>query len=1068
MTNDPFVNQLADLCRTERARAKWVFVPAHAIGLTLGDRLAREGTDWANLRAVTPLDIATRMAAPFLLEQGIDPSEDALGPALVMRLLLDLPEEGAYFRRMATQASMAAALWRTLRELRFAGMRAQDLPEAAFASRDKHRELVALLAAYENHLAGSRLADAPAVFEEALRHRDWCPIGERDVVTELPGTVWAPLVRQFLDALPGRHVQARALALRDVALPARAGRFAAAIERVDPAITTDASRLAFIQGPGEVATPPRRDGSLDIFRAGGRDAEVEEVFRRILASRRSLDEVEVVCAAPAYSMLAWEKAARLGWEVTISSGVPAAFTRPGRLLLRFCDWVASDLASAELRRLLQSGDCAPRGFAALDEEDAGTAAGLGGNGARATGGGEGELSPGQAARLLLKAQATWGRDTYGPSLSRLARKYDRRSQDEEASDDDRGWNARKAAQTRTLAAWVHDVLGSLPAPDAATRQVPLDALAEAAASFLDANASRGSASDAMALLALSESVRSLRTVGPHRCTIAAGLEFLRGCVASLTVGRDRPRPGRLHVSSLADAGFDARPHAFVVGLQEGGVFPSAVEDPVLLDAERARLSEALRSAHDRIDEAVFAALSRIAALGVSSSALCLSYSCRDTREFRDTFPSWIVLQAFRLQQGDASLTYDQLAEAVGDPVSAVPASAGLATTEAGWWLASCASNAAARAGVLGAFPPLERGEKAEAARDSELFTEFDGLVRAAGAALDPCGTDRAVSATTLEKAAKCPFRFFLEQALGVRPIEEPAPDADVWLTPLDKGSELHELFARLMRDIRRLGRAPDMKTDLPRLHGWAAERLAELKGEMPPPSEEVFAREKGEFLDDLQAFLAAECDGRHGGPVVGVEVTFGLPRDEEDEEPLASDEPLVLDLGHGRHLRVHGRIDRINEDTTAGRGKFEVVDYKTGGYWADEWKGAFAGGTRLQHALYGRAAEGLLASRGKTGRVVRSVYAFPSVKGHRRRKEIPAPDAKKLNAVLGDLIEVIGQGAFLTAEDNGRCRWCEFAAACHAEDPAAPRGAESTRAQRKIDADANTVLDAFRRLRTHE
>jgi hypothetical protein len=261
VTTEPFVAQLAALCRAQRTGAKWVFVPAHAIGLTLGDRLARQGTDWANLRMVTPLDIATQMAAPFLIAQGTDPSEDPLGPALVMRLLLDLPEQGGYFRRMAAQASMAEALWRTIRELRFAGLGAKDLLETAFASRDKHRELVALLSAYERHLAGHHLADVPAVFEEALRHRDWCPIGEQDVVTELPGTVWAPLVRQFLDALPGCRVQPRALALRDVALPERASRFAAASERVEPAITTDASRLTFLQATVEVAAPPLGRGA---------------------------------------------------------------------------------------------------------------------------------------------------------------------------------------------------------------------------------------------------------------------------------------------------------------------------------------------------------------------------------------------------------------------------------------------------------------------------------------------------------------------------------------------------------------------------------------------------------------------------------------------------------------------------------------------------------------------------------------------------------------------------------------------------------------------------------------
>src|SRR4029078_5578352 len=88
---DPFVDQLAELCRVHVTRSKWVFVPNHAIGHTLGECIALSGTNWLNLRFVTPRDVARRMGAPFLVERGIDPSEEGLGPALMMRLLLDLP-----------------------------------------------------------------------------------------------------------------------------------------------------------------------------------------------------------------------------------------------------------------------------------------------------------------------------------------------------------------------------------------------------------------------------------------------------------------------------------------------------------------------------------------------------------------------------------------------------------------------------------------------------------------------------------------------------------------------------------------------------------------------------------------------------------------------------------------------------------------------------------------------------------------------------------------------------------------------------------------------------------------
>jgi hypothetical protein len=78
---DPFVQQLAELCRAQVTRTKWVFVPSHATGRTLGERIALNGANWLNLRFVTPLDIALRMGAPFLVERGIDPSEEGLWPS---------------------------------------------------------------------------------------------------------------------------------------------------------------------------------------------------------------------------------------------------------------------------------------------------------------------------------------------------------------------------------------------------------------------------------------------------------------------------------------------------------------------------------------------------------------------------------------------------------------------------------------------------------------------------------------------------------------------------------------------------------------------------------------------------------------------------------------------------------------------------------------------------------------------------------------------------------------------------------------------------------------------------
>src|SRR4051794_4227150 len=103
---DPFVRQLAVLSKSHITRARWVFVPSHGVGRTIGESVALAGTNWLNLRLVTPLDVALRMGAPFLFERGVDRSEESLGLALIMRLLLDLPLKGGYFRPLADQPAM--------------------------------------------------------------------------------------------------------------------------------------------------------------------------------------------------------------------------------------------------------------------------------------------------------------------------------------------------------------------------------------------------------------------------------------------------------------------------------------------------------------------------------------------------------------------------------------------------------------------------------------------------------------------------------------------------------------------------------------------------------------------------------------------------------------------------------------------------------------------------------------------------------------------------------------------------------------------------------------------------
>lgn len=1015
---DPFIDQLKTLCRTLPTRSKWVFVPTHAIGWTLGDRLVLEGANWANLRFVTPLDIALRMGAPFLVERGIDPSEEELGPALMMRLLLDLPLKGGYFRPLADHPTLAQALWAMVRELRMAGVRPDALAPNVFASAAKHAEILALLSAYERFLNVHKRADMAGVYQEALQHADWCPIQPPDCWTELPDVHWNPLQRALMDGMPGERIEPHTFESSAVSLPRRLVSRRARLLNAEPATNA----LAFLMAPASAASQGVPAPAIDLFHAGGREAEIEEVFRRILSIGVSLDHVEIACASDAHVALVWEKALRHNWSVTLGAGIPATFTRPGRALLGFCDWVETDFSAGHFRRLLQSGDVS------VEEHEGFTA--------------------GQAARVLARAEAGWGRATYGLALGRLCKSYESRANDPEESDTDRADAQEKSDRTARVRTWIADLVASVPSPgDDGT--VPLQAVVSGVLDFLDRRTARSSALDHRAAAALLEYVGELRALGPFSCALSEALRFVRERVQSLTVAQERPRPGHLYASHLSQAGYAGRPHLFIVGLEEGRVFSSSTEDAVLLDVERVAISADLRLSTDRIDEAVYAVLSRLAVSGASAT---FSYSCRDTREFRETYASWLMLQAYRLQQGNETLSYQAMKTALGEPKSAVPSDRAGALSPNGWWLRGVVGTGQEGTAVLGAaFQHTARGRAAEELREAPEFTAFDGYVPGAGPVLDPCASTNVYSVTELEKAAECPFRFFLKRGLGVRPVDERERDKDVWLDPLTRGSELHAVYADLLRRTRDENRRPS-KDDGPWLRALTQERLTQLHEEMPAATSEILERETQDFLADVELFLEAEVEETRA-TAVGLEVSFGRPLD-EDEDPLARAEPVEIALGAGFTLRIAGRMDRIDEIATAS---FEVLDYKTGGFWREKWKGVFAGGTRLQHALYGLAAVELLKSLYKKPRVTAGVYYFSSHKGRRERVRIPAPTQASIAAVLGDLRDVIVTGQFIRTPDEGNCRYCDYAAVCG--------GNVNLQAETKA---ADTRFQAFGRLTAHE
>ena len=387
--------------------------------------------------------------------------------------------------------------------------------------------------------------------------------------------------RLLLDSMVGERLHPRAFELSDVSVPRRL--LSGTVKRTRPEVETNL--LAFLMTPASRAkTSP--DKKIELFHAGGREAEIEEVFRRILAAGVSLDQVEIACASDLHLELVWEKALRQNWPVTLGPGILASYTRPGRALLGLCDWIETDFSAGHFRRLLQSGDLR------VDGQDG--------------------LTSGQAARLLARAEAGWGRATYGLALERLEKSYRSRAADQDASEQDRADAGTKAQLTASVRDWISALIASVPEP-AADGKVPLQNVVSCALDFLKRAAACSSALDHRAAAALQDYIAELRALGPFSCGLSEALRFIRERVQSLQVAPERPRPGHLYACSLSQSGYAGRRHLFVVGLEEARVFPSATEDAVLLDAERRNLSPELKLSKDRVDEAVYAFLTRLAA-----------------------------------------------------------------------------------------------------------------------------------------------------------------------------------------------------------------------------------------------------------------------------------------------------------------------------------------------------------------------------------------------------------------------------------------------------------------------
>ena len=968
------VENIAAFCREHSLEEKILVVPSRIVGRQISDSVARALSPggWVNLRIETVATLAHSVAGRTLAGEGRSTLSRAQRLAIVEKVCGEVLTESSYFGALRRSPGFHRALSRTIDELRSAGFGPEEDFGRSVEDQRKSSDLMKILRAYETEV-GAALADPASVLQHAtlevrssgIRSEPWVLV---PTLSRLSASE-----SEFLNSLAG--------------------------DRLVAVVADDPASLV----------PARAD--CRFVRAVGEENELREIFRKALAEDIPFDKIEILYSdRSTYLSLAYELTRQYGIPATFVDRIDVAYTKPGRAVLGFLDWLMTDFGERELRSLILSGSLDVRKLS-----------------------GEATLGAASVARVLRRAKIGWGRARYSPCLKaysegiairRGGRDHD---QDETSASELAARAVRDAEGVQRL---VGRLLAVAPVPTT-PGNVTLAELSLACSALVEKYSQTGGEIDGVARAAIPRVLEDLSFLGDRAIPIAEAAERVREAIAELFVGGSSityPRPGSIHFAGYEDGGYTGRPQTFVVGLDESRHPGSGLQDPVLLDRERRRLnaSSGPREISLRGEAPQERSRSLLACLARLRGTVTLSFSCHDLADDREMFPSAALVDIFRNATESADARAEALGAAAGPPSGYFAHRGALDATE--WWLANLRGGGRAPSSeraVRASYPGLEQGRLAREARLGPRFTRWDGLIESAGTSLDPRESSEVLSASRLQLLADCPFAYFVKYVLRVEPPEEIERDPWIWLAAMDQGSLLHETFRDFMAELGGQGRKPESARDRDRMMEIADSAIERWRRALPPPDDGAVERHRRDIYRACETFLKSEERESAGLTPRFFEVAFGLPDRAADAE-LGAEEPVVIPVGGGKSIRVRGSIDRVDLDA---EGTYAIWDYKTGSSFGYEPREGLKGGKRIQHALYAAALEEMLRQAGKGGTVSRAGYIFTGPREDGQREDFGF-DRAELRRILALLADRMRAGAFIHTASKDGCSFCRYESIC--------------------------------------
>lgn len=496
-------------------------------------------------------------------------------------------------------------------------------------------------------------------------------------------------------------------------------------------------------------------------------------------------------------------------------------------------------------------------------------------------------------------------------------------------------------------------------------------------------------------------------------------------------------------------------------------FPgNARQDPLLLDVERE--SRKLVEGRNWLETSKGALTRRLEGfhnlLARLRGTVTLTYCCRSLEDDRDMFPGSEFMAAFRVGTGLHDADQNTVVKLLVPPIAYAPESLERCADAGEWWLVALKAGkpvADAEKLLAQCYPNLCRGFKARDARNSNIFTEYDGYVPEAGTEYDPSRPDgKVLSSNQLETLAKCPLEFFLKYILKVEPLDELKIEPGVWLDPLHKGRLIHEMFCDFMKEICGANLTPDFNRDSARLHAILNTKISYYRELIPPPSEEVFQIECRELRRVADIFLRNEEESAKTLAPRWFEVRLGVPITGQAGE-LESSQPITIETDYGLRIRVKGIVDRIDEVRGSQSSKFVIWDYKTGSAYKYTKNPPFNFGEVIQNAIYFMMVNKVLQEKlAQNASVEKFGYFFANLKEFGSKVEWDASELHDGKSIIADLCEMIKQGCFSFAmKKEGEPFFSDYLDAFDAVE------VEVDRIKKKFENLNNEALNPYRELK---